>query len=420
MRAVTVLGVLLLIRLAAVAADQPVVVSLNGVRQVEVTIGGDRDAFEVAVRMKPVQCFDKATNERLNAQKARSYGLQGLLKHLSGGKEKVRATVSGVTVANARHDGDFYRLTLRVPRDGIEVVRNSETREPSRKASKPPHTEEVQLASALLTCFGDHAATIGQLVSGFDDELESVRSKPLAGGNEFEVAVAELEEHLTTHFDQLENEVRTDKLLLAAERTKLTGEVVEVRKRSLQGLQSAVEQREQTRTEKNRAAQFRDVEIEPDFEKYLTSNPLLMEVAGAKVVRRKDGSIVVIAVGSTVLNDGSAKERLRAEKVCRVKALTSLVAEKQGVQIAHVEELKDETVVVLENGTEKATSVMVLLKVTKAKVEGITRDMPVIGRWRSAEGDTFYLAIGAVIDRSGKPVAPDEKELLSNVVDEVS
>ena len=60
--------------------------------------------------------------------------------------------------------------------------------------------------------------------------------------------------------------------------------------------------------------------------------------------------------------------------------------------------------VVFENGDEKATNIMDLLKITKAKVEGITRDMPVIGRWRSADGDTFYLAIGAVIDRDGKPI----------------
>ncbi len=409
MRTVTVLGVFLLVRLAAIAADHPVVVSLNGVRQVEVTIGGDSDAFEVAVRMRPVECFDKATNERLNAQKARSYGLQGLLKHMTGGTEKVQASVSGVTVSNTRHDGKFFRLTFRVPRDGIEVVRNPETREPSRKTPKRPPTEEVLASSSLLTCFGDHSATIEQLVSVFDQELDPLRSKPLDVGNEFEIAIAELEELLTARFDQFEKDVRADQLLLAKEQTDLIGNVVTVRKRCLQGLQAAVEQRERARAAKSRAAQFRDVEIEAGFETYLTSNPLLMEVAGAKLVRRKDGSTVVLAIGSTALNDDSAKERLRAEKVCRVKALTSLVAEKQGVQIAHVEELKDQTVVVLENGTEKAASVMDLLKITKAKVEGITRDMPVIGRWRSAEGDTFYLAIGTIIDRSGKPVTPGEK-----------
>ena len=50
-----------------------------------------------------------------------------------------------------------------------------------------------------------------------------------------------------------------------------------------------------------------------------------------------------------------------------------------------------------------------LLKISRAKVEGITRDMPVIGRWRSADGDTFYLAIGVIIDRDGKPVPPRAK-----------
>lgn len=152
MRAVTVLGVLSLMSLAAVAAEQPVIISLNGVRQVEVTIGGDRDNFEVAVRMRPVQCFDKATNERLNTQKARSFGLQGLLKHLSGGMNKVRAAVSDVTVSSTRHDGKFFRLALRIPRDGIELVRNPEAREPSRKTEKQSLTKEVQVTSTLLTC----------------------------------------------------------------------------------------------------------------------------------------------------------------------------------------------------------------------------------------------------------------------------
>ena len=63
----------------------------------------------------------------------------------------------------------------------------------------------------------------------------------------------------------------------------------------------------------------------------------------------------------------------------------------------------------MENGTEKATSVMDLLKITKAKVEGITRDLPVIGRWRSPEGNTFYLAIGAIIDQDGMPIPSSAK-----------
>ena len=267
MRAATVLGVLLLASFAAVAADQPALVSLNGVRQVEVTIGGDRDVFEVAVRMKPVQCFDKATNERLNIQKARSYGLQGLLKHLSGGAEKVRASVSGVAVTSNRLDGKFYRLTFQVPRGGIEIVRDSKPREQSRPTQKTALTEEVQLTSALLECFGDHSATIEELAATFDAELAPVKSKALESGNEFEIAIAELEEHLITRLAQFEKDVRAEKLLLVAEQSELLERATTARERGLQELRVAVEQREQAQAKNDRAAQFSDIVIEADFKR---------------------------------------------------------------------------------------------------------------------------------------------------------
>ena len=72
--------------------------------------------------------------------------------------------------------------------------------------------------------------------------------------------------------------------------------------------------------------QFSDVVIEKHFKLYLLGNPLLMEVTGAKVIRQKNGQTVLLSVSSTVLKDDSAKERLRAEKVCRTKALAGIVA----------------------------------------------------------------------------------------------
>src|SRR5438045_3710385 len=77
------------------------------------------------------------------------------------------------------------------------------------------------------------------------------------------------------------------------------------------------------------AAPFRAVEIDPRFEGYQRANPLLMEVPWAKVICLDNGNQVVLAVASTALQDDSAEERLRAEKVCKIKALASVVAEKQ-------------------------------------------------------------------------------------------
>ena len=68
-------------------------------------------------------------------------------------------------------------------------------------------------------------------------------------------------------------------------------------------------------------ARFRAVEIDPRFEGFLRVDPLLVDVTGAKVIRLENGNQVVLAVASTVLKDHSEDERLRAEKVCKVKAL---------------------------------------------------------------------------------------------------
>src|SRR4051794_32772175 len=60
---------------------------------------------------------------------------------------------------------------------------------------------------------------------------------------------------------------------------------------------------------------FSSVEIEKPFDLYLQTNPLLMEVTGAKLIRLANGQRVVVAVASTVLKDTSPQERIRAEKV---------------------------------------------------------------------------------------------------------
>ncbi len=149
------------------------------------------------------------------------------------------------------------------------------------------------------------------------------------------------------------------------------------------------------------ADRFSDVRIEQPFDRYLMANPLLMESSGAKVIQLSKKRSLVLAVASTVLKDDSAQERLRAEKVCRVKAFAALVQEQKGVQVFHTEESTDRTVVVNVDGKEHGRNVSTFLEVTRTKVQGIAKDMPVVGRWKSKEGDVFYLAIGGIVNKEG-------------------
>jgi hypothetical protein len=144
---------------------------------------------------------------------------------------------------------------------------------------------------------------------------------------------------------------------------------------------------------------FKDVEISEPFRPLLTSNRLLMEATGATVIDCGNGKAAVIGVASTVLKDSSSMEKLRAQRVCRVKALAYVVGEKEGVQVARVEKLEERTRIVIEGNKEFALSVSDLLQVTRTKVEGIARDMPVIGSWKSKDGGIFYLAIGAYVEK---------------------
>ena len=156
--------------------------------------------------------------------------------------------------------------------------------------------------------------------------------------------------------------------------------------------------------------EFSKVVIDKEFQSYLTRNPLLMEVTGAKVIREKGGRTVLLSVASTVLKNDTPTERLRAEKVCRTKALAGMVAEKKGIQVCHVETLNEKTVVVIDEKGETGTSVSELIQVTKTKVEGITKDMPVIGRWHSKDGDVFYMAIGVILDKNGEVIQTEKDE----------
>jgi hypothetical protein len=158
------------------------------------------------------------------------------------------------------------------------------------------------------------------------------------------------------------------------------------------------------------AGKFSDVVIEKPYAVYLRGNPLLMEVAGAKVIRLPDGKQVVLGVASVALADDSPRARLQAERVCLAKALASVVGEKSGVQVAHVEKVEDRTVIVIDKGKETARSVAKVMSLTELKVRGVARGLTIVGRWRSKDRKVFYLAIGGLCDRKGEPITPKAKE----------
>ena len=151
-----------------------------------------------------------------------------------------------------------------------------------------------------------------------------------------------------------------------------------------------------------------NLRLDPEFAPYLTADPLLMEMEGAKIVKLDAGlertadepvRVLVLGVASSVLKDGSAADRKRAETVARNRAYAHIVAEKTGVQVARSETLGKKVVVTIEeDGRETGSSVSEYLETTRADLQGRTRAFPVVGRWTSPDGTLFYVAVGGILE----------------------
>ena len=138
--------------------------------------------------------------------------------------------------------------------------------------------------------------------------------------------------------------------------------------------------------------EFKNIRIDEEYSKLLRSNPLLMETAGAKVIQTEKGFILV-GVGSTVLKDKSATEKLRAEKVAAIKARAALVGEQKGIQVFEKKTNVEEDTVLNEKGEEKGTSVSQYTQINEETISGAVKGTDIIGRWLSADGDIFYMAV---------------------------
>ena len=142
---------------------------------------------------------------------------------------------------------------------------------------------------------------------------------------------------------------------------------------------------------------FSQVRIEAPFDQYLESNPFLMEYAGAKIIKLGDGQKMIISVASTMVKDDSTQDRLRQQKVCKVKALANILSETKSIQVSTSAKVNDRTVVTVVNGNESGKSIEELLDVSESKVSGVVKSLPIVGTWYSRSGDMFYLAIGGIV-----------------------
>jgi hypothetical protein len=150
---------------------------------------------------------------------------------------------------------------------------------------------------------------------------------------------------------------------------------------------------------------FSDVTIEPPFDAVLGKSQLLMETGGAKIVVNPDGSRLVIGVGQVAFDKKSpAQQRLNKERVARQKALRELTAQTSPIQIVHREKVEEKSrIETLDGGQQRGAAIEEYLSVTTSQFEAVVKDLPVVGKWYSAEGDVLFIAIGREFPADEKP-----------------
>lgn len=162
--------------------------------------------------------------------------------------------------------------------------------------------------------------------------------------------------------------------------------------------------RDVNETSNNIGKPFQNFKIDPLFQKLFLDNPFWFEQTGAKIVKLKNGNTILISIGSAVLKNNTPNAKSEAEKIANIRALANFASSIHGVQVSRIEKLNEKNQIIIENDKEVNKSISEHLEITETKVNGLVKNMQVIGTWYSNDVSIFYLAIGKSINKDGLPV----------------
>jgi hypothetical protein len=140
-----------------------------------------------------------------------------------------------------------------------------------------------------------------------------------------------------------------------------------------------------------------DFRAEAEFRELLASMPMQLESGGAKVLRKKDGSLWLVAVGLTDAREGGGTELIRRRSVAVAKAQAAAVATLHGEKVTAVSVLSDTTTTATKNGEETAVVEETLTESVITQSKGMIKGMPQIGSWMDKSRQLAFFAIGKQI-----------------------
>jgi hypothetical protein len=141
---------------------------------------------------------------------------------------------------------------------------------------------------------------------------------------------------------------------------------------------------------------IREVLLTPGFDGILRTDPVLLQSGGAKLIE-KDSTQYFVAVGfASVLGDSPA-ERVRQLQVARTRALKVASEFISTMIVTSEEKFSKKTTVTNINGIKTSARRDLFEEKTVAKIKALVNAPPVVGTWKSGDGQLFFYAIGTQI-----------------------
>lgn len=142
----------------------------------------------------------------------------------------------------------------------------------------------------------------------------------------------------------------------------------------------------------SKAKPFSEVEIEAPFQNLLLLNPEFMHYGGARLFAGDNGSQALIGIGKVLPEDNSPKTMPQMRRIGEIHARAAILELGGEIEITTSRGLDERSLQGRGNG--KKVSLSSFFQVTETRVEGLIKQLPVIGTWWSSNQSAFYVAVG--------------------------
>jgi len=128
---------------------------------------------------------------------------------------------------------------------------------------------------------------------------------------------------------------------------------------------------------------------DPDAERMLQANQHLLRGEGAAILKRKDGTSIILGVGMATVADERSKYMAEAEKHAKLKIIELV----RGTNVSTQQRMVSEQNVSIKGAHESASMSEKLTEDTQVRTAGSVRNAATVANWMSPDKGTYFVAL---------------------------